>query len=135
MASLENTCEQAINHSTNWIEVYSHLIHLGITDPLFHAENFCRLPIELLKAVSENLIKQKQQTINADSIAVAKLACLVYGALGGKKNSINLESFLPFAKIKASNNLQDSTIDALKWAIKNEKLPMAIVGMIGSELA
>jgi DNA-binding protein YbaB len=108
---------------------------LGVSDPLFHAERFCLVPMKLLRAVSENLIKQKQQTINADSIAVAKLACLVHGALGGKKSSVSLDVFLPFEKPKDSNALQDSTVDALKWAMKNEKLPPAVVGMIGAELS
>ena len=93
------------------------------------------LPIKFLRAVSENLIKQKQQTINADSIAVAKLACLVHGALGGKKSAISLDVFLPFEKPKNSDDLQESTVEALKWAMKNEKLPSAVVGMIGAELS
>jgi DNA-binding protein YbaB len=108
---------------------------LGVTDPLFHVERFCLVPVKFLKAVSEGLVKQKQQTINADSIAVAKLACLVHGALGGKKHSVSLDVFLPFEKPKDGNVLQDSTIDALKWAMKNEKLPPAVVGIIGAELS
>jgi hypothetical protein len=102
---------------------------------LFYAERFYLLPVKFLRAVSESLVKQKQQTINADSIAVAKLACLVHSALGGKKNSVSLDAFLPFEKPKDSNDLQDSTIEALKWAMKNEKLPPAVVGMIGAELS
>jgi DNA-binding protein YbaB len=102
---------------------------------LFRVERFCLVPVKFLKAVSEGLVKQKQQTINADSIAVAKLACLVHGALGGKKHSVSLDVFLPFEKPKDGNALQDSTIDALKWAMKNEKLPPAVVGIIGAELA
>lgn len=124
-----------MEHSTDWTEIYAQLVHLGITDPLFNAERFNLVPIKFLKAVSENLLKQKQQTINADSIAVAKLACLVHGALGGKKGAISPDVFLPFEKPRDDNALQDSTIDALKWAMKNEKLPPAVVGMIGAELA
>ena len=111
------------------------MIHLGVSDPLFHAERFHLLPVKFLRAITESLVKQKQQTINADSIAVAKLACLVHGALGGKKNSISLDAFLPFDKPKDSNDLQDSTVEALKWAMKNEKLPPAVIGMIGAELS
>ena len=93
------------------------------------------MPVKFLKAVSETLIKQKQQTINADSIAVAKLACLIHGALGGKKKTISLEAFLPFEKQKDNDDMRESTIKALKWAMKNEKLPPAVVGMIGAELS
>jgi hypothetical protein len=42
---------------------------------------------------------------------------------------------LPFEKPKNSDDLQESTVEALKWAMKNEKLPSAVVGMIGAELA
>ncbi len=102
---------------------------------MFHAERFYLVPVKFLKAVSETLIKQKQQTINADSIAVAKLACLIHGALGGKKKTISLEAFLPFEKQKDNDDMRESTIKALKWAMKNEKLPPAVVGMIGAELS
>jgi hypothetical protein len=132
---LEQSCEQALARTTDWAEIYAQLIHLGISDPLFHAERFNLVPVGFLRSVSENLVKQKQQTINADSVAVAKLACLVHSALGGKKNAASLDSFLPFEKAKDENGLKDSTINAMKWAMKNEKLPPAVVGIIGPELS
>jgi hypothetical protein len=30
--------------------------------------------------------------------------------------------------------LSESTVSAMKWALKNEKLPPSIVGLIGAEL-
>jgi hypothetical protein len=102
---------------------------------LFQAERFHKVPINFLRSIAETLSEQKQQEMNAESIATAKLACLVYGALGGKKNSISIEAFLPFEKISRSDGLRDSTIAAIKWAVKNHSLPPAIVGMIGAELA
>jgi hypothetical protein len=102
---------------------------------LFHAEHFHKAPIKFLKAISDELSSQKQQSVNASSVAVAKLACLVYSALGGKKNSVSIDTFLPFEKAAKSDGLKDSTIDTLKWAMKNKQLPPAVVGMIGAELA
>lgn len=93
------------------------------------------MPIKFLQAISDTLIKQKQQSANADSIAVAKLSCLVYSALSSKKNAPPIESFLPFEKVAPSSGLKESTIEAIKWAVKNQPLPPAIVGMIGPELA
>ena len=93
------------------------------------------MPIKFLRAVGESLIKQKQQAANADSVAVAKLACLIHGALGAKKNSVSLDAFLPFEKPKDDNDIKESTVKALKWAMKNESLPPAVVGMIGAELS
>jgi len=132
---LEESCERALNSSTDWAVLYAQLIHLGITDPLFHAERLHKVPIKLLRAISEELAEQRQQSTNANSVAVAKLACLVYGALGGKKASVTLESFLPFEKTAQSEGLKESTAAAIKWAVKHHKLPPAIVGMIGAELA
>lgn len=102
---------------------------------MFHAERFHKVPIKFLQAISDTLIEQKQQSTNADSIAVAKLSCLVYSALSSKKNAPPIESFLPFDKSFSSSGLKESTIEAIKWAVKNQPLPPAIVGMIGPELA
>jgi len=124
-----------LSYSTDWVALYSQLMHLGVSDPLFHAERFHKIPIKLLENLGEDLTRQKQYSMNADSVAVAKLSCLVYGALGGKKNGVTIESFLPFTKITESKELKDSTVAAMKWAIKNRQLPPAIVGMIGAELA
>jgi hypothetical protein len=132
---LEETCERTLNHSTDWAALYSQLVHLGVSDPLFQAERFHKVPVKFLRSIAEQLFEQKQQGINAHSVATAKLACLVYGALGGKKNSVSIEFFLPFEKTAKGDGLKDSTIAAIKWAIKHHSLPPAIVGMIGAELA
>lgn len=73
--------------------------------------------------------------MNAQSISTAKLSGLVFSALGGKTKKINLEDFLPYQIKKGSNDLQEETIEAMKWALKNEKMPPAIIGLIGAELA
>lgn len=93
------------------------------------------MPIKFLQAISETLVEQKQQSANANSISTAKLSCLVYSALSTKKSGPPIESFLPFEKATKPEGLKDSTIEAMKWAIKHEKMPAAIVGMIGAELA
>ena len=48
---------------------------------------------------------------------------------------MSLESFLPFEKAKDTSGLKETTISAMKWAMKNEKLPPAVVGIIGPELS
>lgn len=76
-----------------------------------------------------------QQRTNASSVATAKLAVIVTSALGGAANAVKLDNFLPFEIDKGEYGMKQSTKDALKWALKHEKLPPAIVGMIGAELA
>jgi len=60
---------------------------------------------------------------------------VVIGALAGKKAKTSVTDFLPFESEVDPTGMQPSTIEALKWALKNEKLPPVIVGLIGVELA
>lgn len=115
--------------------MYFKVLSFGINDPIFHAKNFGKIPVAILHGALERLSKYENQTINAYSISTAKLGCLVYGALGGKTNKISIADFLPFEMPRAEKELKPSTIAAMKWALKHEKLPPAIIGMIGAELA
>ena len=93
------------------------------------------MPVKLLRVCVEQLTEIKQETINAQSVATAKLSSIVIGALGGKKTKIKLEELLPY-EIKRNNHaLQESTIAAMKWALKHETMPPAVIGMIGAELS
>lgn len=72
--------------------------------------------------------------MNAQSISTAKLGGLVFSALTSKGKKIDLEDFLPYEIKKGSNDLQAETTEAIKWALKNEKMPPVIIGLIGAEL-
>jgi hypothetical protein len=106
----------------------------GISDPLFHASSFGKLPVLFLRSSIEYFSKQEQQRVNSLTIGTAKLACLVYGALGGKNKTVGIEEFLPYELIKTEKQIKDSTIAAIKWALKHERMPPAVIGMIGAEL-
>ena len=88
----------------------------------------------LLHVCLEQFALFHKETTNAHSIAVAKLSNLVFCALGGKANKVKLSDFLPYELKDETNGLKDSTIDAMRWALKNEKMPPAIIGMVGAEL-
>lgn len=106
----------------------------SIADPLFHANSFGKLPIKLLQVCIRQLSEDRRDTINAQSIATAKLSSIVIGALGGKKTRIKVEELLPYAMRKGDQGLKESTITAMKWALKHEQMPPAVIGMIGAEL-
>lgn len=106
----------------------------GIADPAFQADRFGKLPVLFLREVLETISETRRQHINAHSIATAKLSSVVVSALGGKGAKHKLDDFLPYELPKTSTNLKDSTKAALVWALKNEKLPPSIVGLIGAEL-
>jgi len=111
------------------------LASLNLSDPLFQANNFARLPIKLLADVLEKSYKALHMRTNAASISTAKLAVVVMSALGSKGAKAKLDNFLPYELDDGASTLKASTKEALEWALKNEKLPAAIVGMIGAELS
>lgn len=115
--------------------LYARLLSFSIADPLFHVSNFGKVPIKLLQTCIKQLSETKQETINAQSISTAKLSSIVVGALGGKKAKVKIEELLPYEIKRNSNTLKESTIQAMKWALKSETMPPAIIGMIGAELS
>jgi hypothetical protein len=131
---LEQNCDQAIDRSTDWTGIYCRFLSFAIVDPIFHAERFNKLPVAFLQVCLENLFEARKEQVNAESISTAKLSGLVFSALGGKSKKLNLQDFLPYEIKKSPSDLQDETIEAMKWALKNEKMPPAIIGLIGAEL-
>lgn len=108
---------------------------MQLADPLFQACNFARLPVKLIADILEKSYKTLHARTNASSISTAKLAMVVMGALGTKGGKVKLDQFLPYELDDGMSSLKPSTREALEWALKNEKLPAAIVGMIGAELS
>jgi hypothetical protein len=123
-----------LNNVTDWAVVYARFLSFSIADPIFQAERFGKVPVKLLQTCIRHLSEDRQERANANSIATAKLSSIVLGALGGKKVKVKLEDLLPYETKKPDNALQDSTISAMKWALKHETMPPAIIGMIGAEL-
>ena len=123
-----------ISYSTDWTGIYCQLSSFSVADPIFHAKHFGRLPIVFMQACLENLLDKQKEQVNAQSISTAKLGGLVFSALASKGKKINLEDFLPYEIKKGSNDLQAETTEAIKWALKNEKMPPVIIGLIGAEL-
>lgn len=114
--------------------MYSQLCSFQLADPIFHAANFSRLPIRLIQSVLNDGYQALHRKTNANSVSTAKLAVVVCGALSAKGSRIKLEHFLPYEETQGNNLLKESTKKAMEWALRHEKLPAAIVGMIGAEL-
>lgn len=123
-----------IDNDTNWASIYVRLLSFSIADPLFSAERFGKLPVKLLHVCMEQLSESQRELVNAQSISTAKLSSIVIGALGGKKTKVKMEELLPYEIKRNDNGLKESTIAAMKWALKHETMPPAIIGMIGAEL-
>jgi hypothetical protein len=123
-----------LNNAADWTDIYCRFLALSIGDPIFHAERFGRLPIKFLRTCLQRLIEAHQEQVNAHSVATAKLAILVYSALGGKSHKVKIGDFLPYEMQKGDSGLKESTLAAMRWALKNQKLPPSIVGLLGAEL-
>jgi hypothetical protein len=123
-----------VDSSTDWVAVYCRLQYFAIADPLLQAGRFGKVPIKFLMACLKNLSKEHQQNANATSVASAKLGMVVISALGGKNAKAKVQDFLPFEMPKDDTGLSTLTITAMKWALKNETLHPAVVGMLGAEL-
>lgn len=120
---------------TNWTNVYCQLAELHLSDPLFHAENFGKVPVALIYDLLENHHKTLKMQVNANSISTAKLGTVVISALGGKQAKAKLDDFLPYPREDKEDTLSEKTKDAVKWALKTQHLPPQVVALLGSELA
>lgn len=72
---------------------------------------------------------------NANSVATAKMGAMVASALGSKNNQVKVSDFLPYEMEEDNTSVSERTKEVLKWALKTQKLPAAIVAMVGSELS
>ena len=114
--------------------MYCRLLALSIADPIFHAERFNKLPVALLTLVLEEASKEEQRRINAESMSTAKLAVTVVGALAGKGTKAKVDDYLPYEQ-PSRTSISSETRAALQWALKNHRMPPAIVGLIGAALS
>jgi hypothetical protein len=93
------------------------------------------VPIAFMQVCLENLLEKQREQVNAQSIATAKLGGVVLSALSSKGKKTSLADFLPYEMKKGSNDLQSETEHAIRWALKNEKMPPIVIGLIGAELS
>ena len=121
--------------ATDWTFLYCQLAALNLSDPIFNASNFARLPVRLITDVLENNAKVSRMRVNANSIATAKMGAMVASALGSKGAQVKVSDFLPYEIEDKEDGPTESTRQALKWALRTQKLPAVIVAMLGSELS
>lgn len=123
-----------LDKGVDWSHVYCQLVALQLADPLFHASNFARLPVLLIWDILEHCSKSERVKTNATSMATAKLGTVVVSALNSKGAKVKVSDFLPYELEKGDEGVSQETKEAMQWALKNEKLPSIIAGMVGSEL-
>ena len=107
---------------------------LSLSDPIFHAVNFSKLPVRFLRAMLDNAAAEKKRMLNAQSVSTAKLGMVVLGAVGGKNSKGNVEDFLPYEIEKTGPAIAESTKECIKWVLEKRKIPTAIVALIGPEV-
>ena len=118
----------------DWTHVYCQLAALQLSDPIFHASNFAKIPTHLLWDILEHCSKIERTKTNADSMATAKLGTVVVSALSTKSAKVKVSDFLPYELETGDGSISSETKDAMRWALKHHKLPAIVAGMIGGEL-
>lgn len=115
--------------------MYCQLAALNLSDPIFHASNFARLPVRLISEVLNNNAKLTKMRVNANSVSTAKLGAMVATAFGSKNTKVKITDFLPYETEEGEDGVTNETREALKWALRTQKMPATIVAMLGSELS
>lgn len=90
--------------------------------------------MSLLWDVVNHCATSEKNKANAMSMATAKLGTVVVSALGSKSAKVKVHDFLPYEFEQGNSGITEKTKEAMRWALKNEKLPSIVAGMVGSEL-
>ena len=91
--------------------------------------------MRLITDVLDSGAKTARMRINANSVATAKMGAMVASALGGKTVKVKVGDFLPYEMDNKEDSVSEATKEVLRWAVKTQRLPAAIVAMLGSELS
>lgn len=91
--------------------------------------------MRLISDVLENNARLTKMRVNANSVATAKLGTMVATAFGSKNSRVKISDFLPYEMDDSEDGVTQETREVLRWAVKTQKLPPAIVAMLGSELS
>ena len=80
--------------------------------------------------------KQDLNKYNLNSVATAKLGTVVVGALGGKRNDVGVDDFLPFdtRKLKKDTGVTDASLKVLKGLMSTHRLDPRLVATLANEI-
>lgn len=136
MERLEKSARKRLSSLTNWNELYFRLSSSDLKDPRWHAENFALQKVDDVSAALKFLEKQDIYRSNVSSLATAKLGTVVVGALGGKRNSVTVDDFLPFdtRKLKKDTGVTEQSLKVLRRLMRTRKLDSRLVATLASEI-
>jgi hypothetical protein len=115
------------------VKLYAQLQAFGITDPLFHASNIHKCPVEVFKRVYRQMIYQEKDRANMLSISVSKIG------VGLSSGKVSLESMLPFPFLEEfeGDKKDEITVETSKLfmeLVRSGDIPPHLVGCFGTWL-
>ena len=92
--------------------------------------------VDDVEAALKFLEKQDIYRYNVNSLSTAKLGTVVVGALGGKRNDVGVDDFLPFdtRKLKKDTGVTDASLKVLKGLMSTHRLDPRLVATLANEI-
>lgn len=133
---MEDSARKFLASLTPWNDIYFRLSASDFKDERWQAKQFAKQRVSDVQAALKYLEKHDATKYNAQSIATAKLATVVVGALAGKKARAKPSDFLPFdtSQIDRSAGPTEASLIVLRRLLKTRKLDGRLVGMLAEEI-
>lgn len=121
---------------TDWNEIYFRLSASDLQDKRWHADQFGRQPLFVVKKALEYLDKHDMAKYNVQSVAIAKLGTMVAGMMAGQKSKVKPEDFMPFdtKTLKKDGAVSDASLLVFRALMKKRKIDGRVIALLAEEL-
>jgi hypothetical protein len=115
------------------------LVEAGITEPMFSLTNIRRLPLKLIKEVSDKAALTIKYKRNADALAIAQLGVLIYqigmsfsSNRDASPDDITIKSFLPYPELleRESSKLSTKAQKVLKYLVTHDSIKHRLINVV-----
>lgn len=133
---MEDSAKKFLASLTPWNDIYFRLSSSDFKDERWHARHFAKQRVSDLQAALKYLEKHDANKYNAQSIATAKLATIVVGAVAGKKAKAKPADFLPFdtSQVDKGAGPTEASLIVLRRLLKTRRLDGRLVGSLAEEI-
>jgi hypothetical protein len=121
---------------TDWNEIYFRLSASDLKDERWHADQFGRQPLFVVKKALGYLDKHDMAKYNVQSVAIAKLGTMVAGMMAGQKSKVKPEDFMPFDlnALKKQSGVTDESLIILRRVMKTRKIDGRVIALLAEDL-
>jgi hypothetical protein len=133
---VEDSARKFLASLTPWNDIYFRLSASDFKDERWQARHFAKQRVSDVQAALKYLEKHDSTKYNASSIATAKLATVVVGALAGKKARAKPSDFLPFDTSQTDKGAgpTDASLMVLRKLVSSRRLDGRLIGTLAEEI-